>query len=158
MIEQSHFTVGSQAPIFSLPDEQGNTINLESLLESGPVLLIFYPGDMTPGCTMQLCAIKDDWDEFKKAGIQVFGINHADATSHQAFKKIHQFPFPLLIDTGKKVSGRYEAIRTFFKTTIIRRTVVGIDTNGTVIYYRHGMPKNSDIMKAFLKTNTGRRM
>lgn len=151
MTEQLAVTVGSKAPAFSLHDEQGKTISLKELLGSTPIVLIFYPGDMTPGCTMQLCAIRDEWEDFKKANIQVFGINHADSKSHTTFKETYHFPFPLLIDTGKKVSTSYGAIRKFFKTEIIKRTVIGIDATGTIIYLKHGMPKNSDILKAVLK-------
>jgi peroxiredoxin Q/BCP len=151
MADQKLLAVGSQAPSFSLQDEQGNLVSLSSLLGTSPIVLIFYPGDMTPGCTMQFCAIRDDWAEFQKSNIRVFGINHADATSHLIFKQTHQFPFPLLIDTGKKVSALYGAIRTFFKINIIKRTVVAIDQHGIIIYYRHGMPKNTDILKAIKK-------
>lgn len=144
-------TTGSKAPAFSLRDETGNIITFKELLGSTPIVLIFYPGDMTPGCTMQLCAIRDEWNEFKNANIRVFGINQADEESHKKFKEAHRFPFPLLIDTGKKISALYGATRSFFKTTIIKRTVVAIDPTGTIIYYRHGMPKNADILKAVQK-------
>jgi thioredoxin-dependent peroxiredoxin len=151
MAEQSLLAVGSKAPAFSLQDESGKTVTLKELIGTSPIVLIFYPGDMTPGCTMQLCAVRDEWSDFQAAGIRVFGVNHADATSHTTFKEAYHFPFPLLIDTGKKVSAAYGAIKKFFKTTIIKRTVVGIDTNGTIIYYKHGMPKNTDILKAMQK-------
>jgi thioredoxin-dependent peroxiredoxin len=146
--------VGSPAPVFSLSDEQGNIVNLKSLLGSFPIVLIFYPGDMTPGCTMQLCAVRDDWNEFKKNGILVFGINHAGKPSHSAFKGSHKLPFPLLIDTDKKISELYGAIRSFFKIKIIKRTVVAIDSNGLICYYHFGMPKNADILKAITKKTT----
>lgn len=151
MTDQSIIAIGSKAPDFSLRNEKGETVTLQSLLEQSPVVLIFYPGDMTPGCTMQLCSIRDDWADFQKANIQVYGINQADSSSHSAFKEAYHLPFPLLIDTGKKVSSAYGAIRKFFKINIIKRTVVGIGTDGMIVYYRHGMPKNSDILKAFKK-------
>lgn len=151
MTDQQLIVAGSKAPAFSLKDEKGETVTLKALLEISPVVLIFYPGDMTPGCTMQLCAIRDDWADFEKSNIRVFGVNQADSGSHVAFKEAYHFPFPLLIDTGKKVSAAYGAIRKFFKIEIIKRTVVGISTDGTIVYYRHGIPKNSDILKAFKK-------
>lgn len=154
MGDSTILTTGSKAPAFSMRDEAGNTVTLKELLGSTPIVLIFYPGDMTPGCTMQLCAIRDDWEEFKQSGIQVFGINQADEISHQKFKEAYHFPFPLLIDTGKKTSIAYGALRKFFKTMIIKRTVVGIDPTGTIIYYRHGMPKNTDILKAIRKASS----
>lgn len=151
MADQQLLAVGSKAPAFSLHDEQGETVTLKHLLADSSVVLIFYPGDMTPGCTMQLCAVRDDWEEFKKSNIRVFGVNQADERSHKTFKEAYHLPFPLLIDTGKKVSSAYGAMRKFFKTQIIKRTVVGIDQDGIIRYYRHGMPKNVDILKVFKK-------
>jgi thioredoxin-dependent peroxiredoxin len=39
---------GTPAPDFSLPDEQGHMVTL-SALRGAPVVLVFYPGDDTPG-------------------------------------------------------------------------------------------------------------
>ncbi|MCW1892258.1 MAG: peroxiredoxin [Candidatus Uhrbacteria bacterium] len=151
MTQHQPLTVGSRAPMFTLKDAKGNTVSLRELIATKPVLLFFYPGDMTPGCTMQLCAIRDEWEAFKKADVHIFGVNHANAQSHTAFSDAYHFPFHLLIDEGKKVSTQYGAIRKFFKTLIIKRTVVGIAKDGTIFYYKAGMPKNADILKALPK-------
>ena len=142
-----------KAPAFRLHDERGRTVALSDFKGKKNVLLIFYPGDMTPGCTMQLCAIRDDWKKFQGTDTVVFGVNHADAVSHTAFSKKYRFPFPILIDTGKKVSTRYGALRPYFKAIIIRRSVVGIGKNGKIFYLRRGMPKDSEILKALAETN-----
>jgi peroxiredoxin Q/BCP len=139
--------IGKPAPNFTLKDQQGNAVSLDQFKNKKNVVLIFYPGDMTPGCTMQLCSIRDDWSKFNAKDTVVFGINHADAESHAAFIKKYAFPFPLLIDSNKKLSEHYGAIRMFFKNRIIRRTVIVIDKTGTIVYLKHGMPKTSDILK-----------
>ncbi len=143
--------LNAPAPDFALKTESGDLVRLSDFKNKQPVILFFYPGDMTPGCTMQLCAIRDDWQKFKDAHIAVFGVNHAEALSHQKFTKKHSLPFPLLIDAGKKVSAAYGALRTFFKVTIIKRSVIGIDAQGIVRYIKRGMPKNADILKAMQK-------
>jgi peroxiredoxin Q/BCP len=140
--------VGSKAPAFALQDQNGQTISLESMLSTGPVVLIFYPGDQTPGCTIQLCAIRDDWNDFEKVGIQVFGINPSDASSHAAFAKKHDFPFPLLVDKDRKVAQAYGAEQNILITKIVRRTVIGIGTDGRIVFYRHGLPRTGEILKA----------
>lgn len=142
-------SIGSKAPAFSLKDQNGNTVALESALSTGPVVLIFYPGDQTPGCTIQLCAIRDDWNDFEKAGIQVFGINPADMSSHAAFSNKHEFPFPLLVDEGRKIAKAYDAEQDLLIAKIVRRTVVGINQEGRIIYYRQGLPRTNEILKAF---------
>lgn len=140
--------VGDRAPLFTLPDQEGRKVSLAEFQGKKNVVLVFYPGDMTPGCTMQLCSIRDDWSKFAKRDAVVFGVNHAAADSHRAFVEKYRFPFPLLIDTGKRVSVAYGAVKSLFKVKVIRRTVVVVDTEGRVAYLRRGMPKDADILKA----------
>lgn len=134
------------APEFSLLDQEGNRVTLKEYRGKNPVVLIFYPGDDTPGCTTQLCAIRDDWVEFQKYGVKVFGINHADAESHTKFWRHHGLKTPLLIDEGKRVSKLYGATKKFFKAEIINRTVVVIDSQGIIRYLVRGLPPNSEIL------------
>ncbi|MDP3793644.1 MAG: peroxiredoxin, partial [Candidatus Uhrbacteria bacterium] len=112
---------GMKAPNFRLKDQNGREINLSDFKGKQSLVLIFYPGDLTPGCTMQLCAVRDDWSKFRANEIMVFGVNHADGESHKKFIKKYTFPFPLLIDAGKKVSARYGATKPMFKATVIKR-------------------------------------
>jgi len=144
--------VGDKAPLFTLTDARGKSVSLRDFHGKKNIVLVFYPGDMTSGCTMQLCAIRDDWKKFTTKDTVVFGVNQADAVSHARFSKTYHFPFPLLVDTGRKASAKYGAIRKYFKATIIRRTVVGIGKDGKIFYLRRGMPKNVDILKAIPKT------
>ncbi|MCE9586012.1 peroxiredoxin [Candidatus Uhrbacteria bacterium] len=141
--------IGSKAPAFSLKDQNGEAVTLNLILSTGPAVLIFYPGDQTPGCTIQLCAIRDDWSDFEKAGIRVFGINPSDAESHSAFAKKHDFPFPLLVDEGRKVARAYGAEQDLLIAKVVRRTVVGIGQDGKILYYRQGLPRTNEILKAF---------
>lgn len=143
--------IGDKAPSFTLKSHDGKEINTADLFGKKPVVLIFYPGDMTPGCTIQLCSVRDDWSKFEQAGVVVFGVNHADADSHGKFVTKYNFPFTLLIDIDKKVSKKYGAIKKLFSATVIKRTVVAIGKDGTIKFYRHGMPKNTEILKSINK-------
>lgn len=141
-------SVGDAAPKLNLRDENGKTVDLTDFKGKKNVILVFYPGDMTPGCTVQLCAIRDDWSKFQAADAVVFGVNHGDADSHQRFKKSHDFPFPLLVDTNKKASEKFGAIKTLFGRPMIKRTVIVLDKEGKIVFLKTGMPKHSDILKA----------
>ncbi|MCC7357412.1 peroxiredoxin [Candidatus Uhrbacteria bacterium] len=143
---------GSKAPDFTLLDDQGNDVSLTSAIGPKGLVLIFYPGDLSPGCTVQLCSIRDDWSKFQQAGITVYGINHADADSHRLFRTTHSLPFPLLVDTDREISKAYGALHSFLGFHLIKRTVVGIDNQGKILFYMHGMPKDSDILKTFSLT------
>lgn len=140
--------IGSKAPIFTLLDEKGESISLANALKQGSVVLIFYPGDMTPGCTIQLCSIRDEWSDFKDLGIQILGINPGNTDSHKAFTAKYHFPFPLLIDENRAVAKSYGAEQDLLIAKIVKRTVIGISQEGKIIYYKHGMPKNAEILKA----------
>lgn len=144
---------GMKAPVFKLKDEHGMPVSLADFKGKKNVILVFYPGDMSTGCTMQLCAVRDDWKKFLAADTVVFGVNHADAASHGAFSKKYRFPFPLLIDHGKKVSAKYGAVKPYFKAVIIKRSVVGVGKDGKIFYLRRGMPKDADILKAIADAN-----
>lgn len=140
------FTVGDKAPLFTLSDEKGRQVDVESFQGKQPVVLIFYPGDDTPGCTRQLCAIRDDWAAFTSAGIAVFGVNHAGADSHQRFIDKHRLPLPILVDTGKTVSAMYGAIKKYFGKEVINRSVIVIDKQGIIRYLKRGLPPNSEFL------------
>ncbi|HPN15248.1 MAG TPA: peroxiredoxin [bacterium] len=151
MPENTELQIGDKAPLFTLKTQTGQEISLSKIIGQKPVVLIFYPGDMTPGCTIQLCNIRDEWSKFEQLDAQVFGVNHADADSHQRFSAKFRFPFPLLIDPDKKIAKKYGAVKKLFSATVIKRTVVAIDKNGKIIFHKHGMPKNADILKALSK-------
>jgi thioredoxin-dependent peroxiredoxin len=147
-MDHIELAVGAMAPQFTLPDHQGNTVSLSAFQGKQPVLLIFYPGDDTPGCTKQLCAIRDDWEKFRQHNVAVFGINHAGSESHGKFIKKYSLKNPLLIDTDKKVSTAYGATKKFFKAEIIKRSVVLIDKQGIIRYLKRGLPPDSEILEA----------
>lgn len=98
--------VGQKAPDFSLSDQNGN---IHSLKDSKGkwVLLYFYPKDNTPGCTVEACAIRDNYPDFKKLGISVFGISTDSVESHEKFSNKFDLPFTLLSDNEKKVVEDY---------------------------------------------------
>jgi peroxiredoxin Q/BCP len=60
------------------------------------VVLVFYPGDDTPGCTKQLCQLRDNWGDALTQGIAVFGVNPANAEKHVKFRGKFNFPFRCL--------------------------------------------------------------
>ncbi|MBL8028380.1 MAG: peroxiredoxin [Fibrobacteres bacterium] len=136
--------VGSIAPEFVLPSQAGDTIKLSDYSNKSYVVLVFYPGDATPVCTKQLCAIRDDFASFKSKNAVVFGVNPGGADSHKSFVAKHSFPFPLLVDEGKKVSKLYGCDALI----MIQRTVYIIAPDGKIIYAKRGNPSTEEITTA----------
>ncbi|MBM4341747.1 MAG: peroxiredoxin [Deltaproteobacteria bacterium] len=99
--------VGTKAPEFTLPDQDGRPVALADALKAGPAVVYFYPRDDTPGCTAEACKFRDDYQDFTDAGAQVFGISQDDVASHKRFAERHRLPFRLLADTDDSVHKAY---------------------------------------------------
>lgn len=124
--------VGDVAPDFSL-DGTGDRSYSLSDYAGQPVVLVFYPGDNTPVCTMQLNTYSSDISQFEELGAQVLAISPQDVDSHESFSAVHGFSFPLLADTEKSVARAYGILGPvgFYK-----RSVFVVDREG-IIRYAH---------------------
>jgi thioredoxin-dependent peroxiredoxin len=100
--------VGTRAPEFTLPDQDGRDVSLSTLLNRGALILYFYPADFTPGCTRQACAIRDLHAEILRMGLTVAGISPQKPERHLAFRRRYELPFTLLSDPGKSVIQMYD--------------------------------------------------
>ena len=100
--------VGGRAPEFTLPDQDGRDVSLTSLLNNGPLVLFFYPADFTPGCTREVCAVRDLYPELAQRGLNAAGISPQGPDSHRRFRAKHGLPFTLLSDAEKSVIKMYE--------------------------------------------------
>ncbi len=136
-------SVGTQAPDFTLLTEKGNAVHLTDLRGKNAVVLVFYPGDQTPGCTKQLCSIRDDFSKFEQKGAIVFGVNPGDKKSHTAFIEKQKYQFSLLVDNGQKVATLYGA-----NGLMVHRTVYVIDKMGIIAFAQRGTPTDADILAA----------
>ena len=89
--------VGMKAPLFMLPDKNGNLVSLSDFLGK-KVVLYFYPKDNTPGCTRQACAFGESYEAFQAKNTVVIGISKDSAASHLRFAEKYHLPFILLSD------------------------------------------------------------
>lgn len=139
--------VGENAPDFTLKNQSGEDISLYELIQKSKlVLLVFYPKDMTPGCTTQLCGIRDIYQELTQRGCSIVGINKGDSTSHSQFITTGNFQFDLLVDTDNVVTKQYCAMKLFFKNIIPKRGVVLINQLGKVVFVHWGQPDTTKIL------------
>ena len=97
---------GSKAPDFSLPDQDGEMHKLSDY-KGKWVLLYFYPKDDTPGCTVEACTIRDQFQDFKKIKAVVLGVSKDSVESHRKFADAYDLPFTLLSDEDKEVINKY---------------------------------------------------
>ncbi len=99
--------VGSLAPDFTLPRQDGTPVRLSEYRGKSAVVLYFYPKDNTAGCTAEACSFRDNYEVFKQAGAEVIGVSADSTESHQQFAGQHRLPFVLLSDEGGAVSKLY---------------------------------------------------
>jgi peroxiredoxin Q/BCP len=100
--------IGSVAPDFTLPADDGQTAHLADY-RGQRVVLYFYPKDMTSGCTVQACGFRDHYTEIEERNAVVLGISPDGTASHEKFKTKYNLPFRLLADEDHKVAELYGA-------------------------------------------------
>jgi thioredoxin-dependent peroxiredoxin len=105
--------VGSVAPNFTLPSQAGEMVSLKDFLGRKPVVLFFYPKDDSPGCTKEVCAFRDNFEEFRKLDAEVIGISSDSVESHRSFAVKHELSFTLLSDEGGHIRRLYGVPNTF---------------------------------------------
>ncbi|HLK85642.1 MAG TPA: thioredoxin-dependent thiol peroxidase [Candidatus Binataceae bacterium] len=121
---------GDKAPLFELPDGDGNPVALKDLLGRGALVLYFYPKDMTPGCTTEACDFRDAARRLKALGAQVVGVSSDSPVSHRKFIDKHALNFPLLSDPDHRVTRLYGVYR---KKSLYGREFMGIERTTFVI-------------------------
>jgi bacterioferritin comigratory protein len=128
--------IGTKAPEFSLPDENGEIRNLSDY-KGKKLILYFYPRDNTPGCTKQACGFGELYPQFGEKGVEIIGISKDSVASHKKFKEKYSLPFTILSDTELQAIYAYDVWKEkklYGKTSMgIVRTTYLIDENGIII-------------------------
>jgi len=104
--QQIMINIGDIAPAINSIDENGEVITL-SQFKGKKVILYFYPKDMTPGCTMQSCNLRDNYQFLLDNGYVVLGCSADSPERHLKFIAKHNLPFPLISDESKEVLNAY---------------------------------------------------
>jgi peroxiredoxin Q/BCP len=102
---------GDTVDDFELPDESGTPRSLSGLLESGPIVLFFYPAAMTRGCTQEACHFRDIAKDFAEVGAHPVGISADTVDKQKQFADKHSLGYPLLSDTDRKVAKHFGVTR-----------------------------------------------
>ena len=97
---------GDAVPNFTAKDDQGNEISLNDY-KGKKLVVFFYPKASTPGCTVEACNLRDNYEELQLKGYELLGVS-ADSEKRQSnFKNKYEFPFPLLADEDKTVINAF---------------------------------------------------
>ncbi|MFT5641301.1 MAG: peroxiredoxin Q/BCP [Cyclobacteriaceae bacterium] len=97
---------GVKAPEFEGVDQDDNPIKLSDFTGK-KVILYFYPKDNTPGCTVQACNLRDNYQTLLEQGYVVIGVSQDTSASHKKFIAKQNLPFPLIADTDHTVHNLF---------------------------------------------------
>ena len=128
--------VGTKAPAFTLPDQDGKMVSLKDF-KGQKVVLYFYPKDNTPGCTKQACNFGELLPQFREKGAVVIGVSKDSVASHKKFQEKFGLPFTLLSDPELKAIqayGVWQEKNMYGKKTmgVVRSTYL-IDEKGVIV-------------------------
>lgn len=128
--------IGTQAPAFSLPDQNGTVHTLEQY-KGQKVILYFYPKDSTAGCTKQACGFAQLYPQFLEKDAVVLGVSKDSIKSHKNFETKYSLPFLLLSDPELQAIQAYDVWqekKNYGKVGMgVVRTTYLIDENGVIV-------------------------
>lgn len=143
--------VGREAPDFSLPDASGKMVSLRDF-RGKKVLLVFYPLDWSPGCSVQLDLYQQELENFERLGVTPIGISVDSLYSHGAWAAVRGITFPLLADFHPKggVAQQYRVYRE--QDGFSERALYLIDEEGVIRYsylspYLHHVPDVYELLR-----------
>lgn len=128
--------VGTKAPDFTLPDQNGTMHSLADY-RGKKVILYYYPKDNTSGCTKQACGFSERYPHFSEKGVEVLGVSKDTVESHKRFEEKFSLAFTLLSDPERRVLEAYDVWKekkNYGKVSMgVVRTTYLIDENGIII-------------------------
>lgn len=114
--------VGTRVRDFKAASSDGSEFRLSDA--GGPVVLYFYPKDMTSGCTLESQQFRDLHAKFRRAGATVLGVSRDSLASHAKFRDKEGLPFHLLSDPDEKLCRQFDVIR---EKSLYGRKYMGIE-------------------------------
>ena len=135
--------IGSSIPAFTLPDQNGNLFDINSVLGKKNLVIYFYPKDDSPGCTAQACSFRDQFEVFKEADAVIIGISGQSVESHKEFAEKHRLSFTLLSDEGDKIRKQF-GVPTNLLGLLPGRVTYIADKTGEVIFIFNSQAKATE--------------
>lgn len=127
--------VGTKAPDFTLPDQDGELRSLKDY-RGKKVILYFYPRDNTAGCAKQACGYSERYPQIQEKGAVVLGVSKDSVASHKKFEEKNGLKITLLSDTKRSAIEAYDVWKEkkmYGKTTMgVVRTTYLIDEEGII--------------------------
>lgn len=111
-------------------------------------ILVFYPEDGGADDRAQLLSFQEHLPDFQRLNVKVFGINQAEAPSHEAFAKDAGISFPLLTDRGGSVARQFRACLQLPVKPLYLRTVYLVNPERKIRLGNRGAPSVAAIVRS----------
>ena len=127
----SKIEINKKAPAFNLKDQDDQPHKLSDYLAK-PLVIFFYPKDMTSGCTTEACDFQELGSKFKRAGANVVGISILPTKSKKKFAEKEGLKYPLLADDRVNEAGKPDPLvaakyGVWIEKSMYGRKYMGID-------------------------------
>ncbi len=99
--------VGDRAPEFQSTDDKGLTWKSSDYLGKKYIVVYFYPGDFTPGCTAQAKKFQENMNKLYDHGAEVVGVSGDSAKTHGLFKETYKLTFTLVNDEQGSLAKKF---------------------------------------------------
>lgn len=137
--------VGEIGPDFTVPavDGEATTFTLSEAIESGPLVIVFFPGAFTGTCSSELRTFQDRYERYSELGARVVGMSVDSPLVLSEFRSREGFAFPLLSDFDREVITAYGVTEEFPDWGIddlAGRAVLVLDTDRRIRWRWMGDP------------------
>ncbi len=136
--------IGTKAPAFALPDQNGKIHTLEEY-RGKKVILYFYPKDNTPGCSKQACGFAERYPQFLEKGAVVIGVSKDSVASHKKFEEKYGLPFTILADPELTAIQAYDV---WHEKKMAGKAYMGVVRTTYLIDEEGNIAKANDKVKA----------
>jgi peroxiredoxin Q/BCP len=99
--------LGDVAPDLTANDESGCPLHLDDIYHSGYTLIFFFPRADTPGCTAEVCSLRDAFADLQMQKVLIAGVSADSPERLRRFKEKNRLPFPLLSDENRHISEAF---------------------------------------------------
>jgi thioredoxin-dependent peroxiredoxin len=150
--------VGSNAPTFSLPNQEGSKVSLDDF-KGKWVVLYFYPKDFSSACTIEAHNFQRDIDKYTQKKAVILGVSVDTVDSHKSFCAKESLNFKLLSDSSHEVTQKYGSILEYNGMTLSARNTFLIDPSGVIkkVYIKVNASSHSEQVLADLDELQGKK-
>lgn len=125
MYSQTTLSIGDKVPHFKATADDGSTWDISKFLGKEYIVIYFFPGAMTSGCTKQACSYRDHLENLTSANAIVVGISGDKIENLKLFKQADSLNFPLLSDEKGNIAKSFGV--PVGEGASLKRTVGGIE-------------------------------